>query len=496
MNEVNRLLNAELISYEISKLISSDFRRTSTLTLYFVSIAVVIQESGRSSPINMLGSNLASTLSKFDYTYLAAAAAPTTVSDHYSYQYVYNHQFQVDLPSANVQPLNFTYDDDGNLTSDGIRSYQWDMLSPLTKITWATGKTTAFKYNALGQRCDRTDTDGGTVTKHYYLFDGAEMFDHRIGSSASTATVDRRYFAQGEQRKNGTNWDNYFYCRDHLGSIREVVKSTGGTNTLVARYDYDPYGKRLTQYESSAYTCDLGYTGHVTVPSLVAGQTDMVLTHFRAYDAELAIWLSADPLGEAGGLNLYAYCYGNPLNLYDPDGMMPSAAWWGGFFDFDQGTVDALGVGAMATIDGAIPFADPFQNSGGYDPCQDGVGFSKAAGGIARDVGLAALTAGGSTYANVAAQAKNPLLYKLGSTTVSRGTWRFLKHTSVVNRGRIHAAKNGGLLNAFRNESSFGRALPNVGSGLTPLGSFTASGFLHGLDSAYNSLSGNNSECP
>jgi len=34
----------------------------------------------------------------------------------------------------------------------------------------------------------------------------------------------------------------YYYSRDHLGSIREMTDSTGG---LVARYDYDPWGKSV-----------------------------------------------------------------------------------------------------------------------------------------------------------------------------------------------------------------------------------------------------------
>ena len=89
-------------------------------------------------------------------------------------------------------------------------------------------------------------------------------------------------------------------------------------------------------------------------------------------------------------MNLYAYCYGNPLVFRDPDGRFPSAAWWGGFFDFDQGTVDALKLGAMATADGFIPFSDPFQLSGGYSGCEDGVGFSKAAGAISRDAAIMA----------------------------------------------------------------------------------------------------------
>lgn len=232
-----------------------------------------------------------------------------------------NYSYAVQVAPQQAQA--FTYDAEGNLTSDGTRSYEWDSLSRLTKITWAIGKTTQFKYNALGQRSDRIDTDGSSVTNHYYLFDGAEMLDHRTGTTANTAPIDRRYFSQGEQRKNGSTWENYIYCRDHLGSIREVVKSAGSTNTLVARYDYDPYGKRLTQYEAAAYAggCDFGFTGHITLPSLSSGQTEMVLTLFRAYDPQLGRWLSADPIGEAGGLNLYAYVGGNPINAWDDLGL-------------------------------------------------------------------------------------------------------------------------------------------------------------------------------
>jgi uncharacterized protein RhaS with RHS repeats len=40
----------------------------------------------------------------------------------------------------------------------------------------------------------------------------------------------------------------------------------------------------------------------------------------RYYDARLKRWLSADPIGMAGGANLYAYCTGNPVNETDPEG--------------------------------------------------------------------------------------------------------------------------------------------------------------------------------
>jgi YD repeat-containing protein len=51
-----------------------------------------------------------------------------------------------------------THDADGNMTSDGVRTYEWDVWSRLTKITWASGKTTTFHYNALGERTKNEPT--------------------------------------------------------------------------------------------------------------------------------------------------------------------------------------------------------------------------------------------------------------------------------------------------------------------------------------------------
>ena len=229
--------------------------------------------------------------------------------------------YTYDVEVASETARSFIYDDDGNLTSDGVRTYAWDSQSRLTMVTWADRKTTEFTYNALGQRSERTDTDDGTVSHHYYLYDGISLVDRRTGTTPNTATIDRRYFAEGEQRLTTSSiWENYHYCLDLLGSIREVVKWDG---TLVARYDYDPYGRRQTQYQSSTYAggSDLGFTGHITIPSIEPGQTEILLAHYRGYDPELARWLSADPLSERGGLNLYGYVENNPANQVDPLGL-------------------------------------------------------------------------------------------------------------------------------------------------------------------------------
>ncbi len=236
-----------------------------------------------------------------------------------SYNYS-NYSYGITLAAAAAKAP--TYDADGNMTSDGTRDYAWDSQSRLTKINWGGGsnKTTEFKYNALGQRGERIDKTGTTENAHfYYLYDGIHFVCRYTGGTATT-NVDRRYYSQGEQRKNGASWDSYYYTRDHLGSIREVMSSDG---TLAARYDYDPFGKRSAEYASASYTdgCDLGYTGHITQPSLVAGQTELVMTQFRAYAPELGRWLSPDPIREKSGLNLYKYVRNRPIANWDPFGL-------------------------------------------------------------------------------------------------------------------------------------------------------------------------------
>jgi RHS repeat-associated protein len=229
-----------------------------------------------------------------------------------------NYTYALDLAAAPAATP--THDADGNLLSDGVRSYAWDLQNRLIKITWGAGtnKTTEFRYNPLGQRSQRIEKTGTTTTAHhYYLYDGIRLLSRYTGGTAAS-NIDRRYFNEGEQRKNGAAWDGYHYTRDHLGSIREVLAANG---TLVARYDYDPYGKRTAQYEASGYGCDLGYTGHITQPSPVALQTELVMTLFRAYDPELGRWLSADPLGEEDSLNLYQYVQGDPIGRLDDDGL-------------------------------------------------------------------------------------------------------------------------------------------------------------------------------
>jgi RHS repeat-associated protein len=59
-------------------------------------------------------------------------------------------------------------------------------------------------------------------------------------------------------------------------------------------------------------------------------ETGLYLTHYRLYDPDTGRWLNRDPIGEEGGINLYAYVEGNPVNFVDPTGEFAHASI-GGF---------------------------------------------------------------------------------------------------------------------------------------------------------------------
>jgi RHS repeat-associated protein len=232
------------------------------------------------------------------------------------------------------------HDANGNLESVApqgspqslLRGYEWDAENRLTAIVLhpaATGgamQRTEFAYNGLGGRIGKKEFVDGVLQQSVSYLQGATgVLQER---SADGATVRKTYSSRGEMDYTTTPPTARFYLSDHLGSVREVLERrlVGHNETsfdLLARYNYTPYGERRLLAGTEQST-EKGYTGHDYHPG-----SKHVLTRYRAYDPTTARWLSPDPLGESGGLNLYGYVLGDPINLIDPQGL----SYWdlGGF---------------------------------------------------------------------------------------------------------------------------------------------------------------------
>jgi len=203
---------------------------------------------------------------------------------------------------------SFSYDANGNCLSDGIRTYHWDAENRLVSVTQGTN-TYSFGYDYASRRV--TEKLNGTLITQS-VWDGQSLAEERNASNAVT----KQFFAQGEVQSGSP----FYYLRDHLGSVRELVNSSGAVQ---AEYTYDPYGNATTNQVSGTNVATFQYAGYYAHQG-----TGLDLTLYRAYDSVTGRWQSRDPLKNAEmkqGPNLYEYVHNRPLKFKDALGLLGGA---------------------------------------------------------------------------------------------------------------------------------------------------------------------------
>ncbi len=247
------------------------------------------------------------------------------------FQYTYNAQGEVEsvsnltdstlLPAIkNAAPADaanrisafgaasYSFDSLGRLVSksdsQGQTNYQWDARNRLTEVRKPNGQTVTYRYDALGRRISRS-SNSATAN---FLYDGIDVV--RDVASGSAATIDYLNGLGPDTKlsQKSASTGSMYFLSDHLGSTADLANQAGN---VIEHQQYEPYGdgpgSALTRY---------GYTGRER-----DSETGLIYYRARWYDPQQGRFISEDPLGNRGGLNLYAYAADSPTNLVDTLGL-------------------------------------------------------------------------------------------------------------------------------------------------------------------------------
>jgi YD repeat-containing protein len=122
---------------------------------------------------------------------------------------VTNVQYSVTL---NGSSRTFSYDANGNMNSDGTRTFEWDTRNQLVAVNVGTHRS-EFAYDGKQRRVRVVEKEGGvTQTDTRVVWCEERICEER---AADGVTVARRAFALGEQVAGTAK----YFTTDHLGSI-------------------------------------------------------------------------------------------------------------------------------------------------------------------------------------------------------------------------------------------------------------------------------------
>ncbi len=195
-----------------------------------------------------------------------------------------------------------TYDLNGNLLGDGQNSYTWDARNRLVAID-GPGVSANFQYDAAGGRSSKTINAATTS----FLYDGANVVQEQ---SSQTGNANILSGGIDEIFTRSDSSGAFSPLADGLGSSLSLTDASGAVQT---EYAYGSFGQAATSGASSNNSSQ--YTGREN------DGTDLQYNRARYYSPALQRFISEDPIGFAGGDNIYAYVGNDPISFTDPSGL-------------------------------------------------------------------------------------------------------------------------------------------------------------------------------
>ncbi|HSW87825.1 MAG TPA: RHS repeat-associated core domain-containing protein [Candidatus Saccharimonadales bacterium] len=209
--------------------------------------------------------------------------------------------------------ISYTYDADGNMTSDGTYCYTYNEENQVSQVKNCGNNQViaVYIYDYQGNRLIKRNYTNGTLNNTVYS-PADEYETKKIAANNSTQNT-TYYFANGQQiaKKNPDGTKTYVH-NDDLGSSSVLTDASGA---VTENTTYDPWGEVKLGGTKDKFQ----YTGQEK-----DSETGLNYYNFRYYNSHTRRFTQPDDIFpnqyDPQQLNRYSYVGNNPLTRTDPTG--------------------------------------------------------------------------------------------------------------------------------------------------------------------------------
>jgi RHS repeat-associated protein len=253
----------------------------------------------------------------------------------------------------------YTYDNIGNLITEGNENISWNLYGKIKDITNA-GQTIHYTYDAAGNRISKAVTSGSSTKYTFYVRDPRGKVlgvytdesntlkwaeQHLYGSSRlglwhPNINVTATWQAPGTGNGQINIGEREYELTNHLGNVLATISDgsigfdDNGDGTIdhyeaniLTAGDYYPFGMQMPGRVFNSGNYRYGFNDKEN-DNEIKGDGNQQDYGMRVYDTRLGRFLSVDPItGKYPELTPYQYASNSPIFNIDLDGL-EGTSWW------------------------------------------------------------------------------------------------------------------------------------------------------------------------
>jgi RHS repeat-associated protein len=204
----------------------------------------------------------------------------------------------------------FEYDAAGRTSKVGERAYRYDGAGRISEVFDGQRRVAQYSYNAFGERIKKVSYNGDRTSVTYFFHDGAKLTAEADGTGTIT-----KHYVYVENRPVAVLVDREIYAV-HTDWRGAPLALTDENRQVVWRAEVGLWHE--AQVTHAAVELNLRGSNQY-----FDAETGLHYNYHRYFDPQVGRYLTPDPIGQAGGLNLYAFVEGDAANNIDPLGLNP-----------------------------------------------------------------------------------------------------------------------------------------------------------------------------